>query len=194
MADGEEAPPPTVTARDDRRRPEMPKRDQPYPTELTPASLYQRGNLAGNELLWPPRRHLLWRLSRRLCRQFRPTARPHWAGTWWKAKAASVTMPILSPHAIPALHPHYLRMAATSFRIMDDIARNRHTGGFAHILVDSLPVASRIPGPTCIRKYLGTHELAPLGSLSVLGLGLALRGLSRHTGICWCPSIPNHSL
>jgi hypothetical protein len=31
----------------------MPKRDQPYLTEVTPASLYQRGNLAGNELLWP---------------------------------------------------------------------------------------------------------------------------------------------
>jgi hypothetical protein len=78
--------------------------------------------------------------------------------------------------------------------IMGDIARNRHTGGFAHILVDSLPVASRIPSPTCIRKYLGTHELAPLGSLSVLGLGLPLRGPSRRTGICWYPSIPNHSL
>jgi hypothetical protein len=78
--------------------------------------------------------------------------------------------------------------------IMGDIARNRHTEGFAHILVDSLPVASRIPSPTCTRKYPGTHELARLGSLLILGLGLALRGLLKHTGICWCPSIPNHSL
>jgi hypothetical protein len=78
--------------------------------------------------------------------------------------------------------------------IMADIARNRHTGGFAHILVDNLPVASRIPSPTCIRKHPDTRERAPLASLSVQGLGLALRGLSRHTGICWCPSSPNRSL
>jgi hypothetical protein len=59
--------------------------------------------------------------------------------------------------------------------IMGDIARNRHTAGFAHILADSLPAASRIAHPMCMRRYPGTHELAPLGSVS--GLVLALRGL-----------------
>jgi hypothetical protein len=58
--------------------------------------------------------------------------------------------------------------------VMGHIARNRHTAGFARILADSLPVASRIASSTCIRRHPGTPELALLG---LLGLGLGLGGL-----------------